>query len=77
MDTVFMYHCLGIRGQGCTRKRYEGGKTILEIRTKEDKLYCPRCKSRHVIKSGSTIRQFKCLLIVAVSHNTGDDRAAA
>ncbi len=58
-----MYHCLGIRKQECTRIRYEGGKIILEIRTREDKLYCPKCKSRHVIKSGSTIRQFKCLLI--------------
>ena len=58
-----MYHCLGIREQECTRTRYEGGKTILEIRTREDKLYCPKCKSRHVIKSGSTIRQFKCVLI--------------
>ena len=56
METSFMYHCLGIREQECTRTRYEGGKTILEIRTREDKLYCPKCKSRHVIKSGSTIR---------------------
>ena len=63
METSFMYHCLGIREQECTRTRYEGGKTILEIRTREDKLYCPKCKSRHVIKSGSTIRQFKCVPI--------------
>ena len=58
-----MYQCLGIWEQECTRTRYEGGKTILEIRTREDKLYCPKCKSRHVIKSGSTIRQFKCVPI--------------
>ena len=58
METSFMYHCLGIREQECTRTRYEGGKTILEIRTREDKLYCPKCKSRHVIKSGSTIHDF-------------------
>lgn len=58
-----MYQCLGIREQECTRTRYEGGAVILEIRTREDKLYCPRCKSHHVIKSGSTIRQFKCVPI--------------
>ena len=56
-----MYHCLGIREQECTRIRYEGGKTIFEIRTKESKLYCPKCKSRHVIRSGSTVRQIKCV----------------
>ncbi len=50
METSFMYHCLGIRGQECTRTRYEGGKTIFDIR-----LYCPKCKNRHEIKSGSTI----------------------
>ena len=54
-----MYHCLGIREQECTRVRYEGGKTIFEIRTREDKLYCAKCGSRHVIKSGSTVRRFR------------------
>jgi len=58
-----MYHCLGIREQECTRTRYEGGKTIFEIRTREDKLYCAKCGSRHVIKNGSTVRQFKCVPI--------------
>ena len=65
METSFMYHCLGIREQECTRIRYEGGKTIFEIRTKESKLYCPKCKSRHVIRSGSTVRQIKCVPIGA------------
>ena len=63
MDISFMYHCLGIREQKRTRVRYEGGKTVIEIRTKESKLYCPKCKSRHVIRSGSTVRQFKCVPI--------------
>ena len=59
MDTSFMYHALGIREQECTRTRYEGGRTIFEIRTREDKLYCARCGSRHVIKSGSSVRRFR------------------
>ena len=58
-----MYHALGVRDQECTRVRYEGGKTIFEIRTREKKLYCAKCKSRHVIKSGSTVRQFRCVPI--------------
>ena len=55
-----MYHALGVRDQECTRVRYEGGKIIFDIRTREEKLYCAKCKSRHVIKSGSTVRQFRC-----------------
>lgn len=58
-----MYHALGIREQECTHTRYEGGRIIFEIRTKEEKLYCARCGSRHVIKSGSTVRRFRCVPI--------------
>ena len=58
-----MYHCLGIWEQECTRTRYEGGKTILEIRTREDSLYCAKCGSRHVIKSGNTLRHLRCVPI--------------
>ena len=65
METSFMYHCLGIREQECTRTRYEGGKTIFEIKTREDKLYCAKCGSRHVIKSGSIVRRFQCVPIGA------------
>ena len=65
METSFMYHCLGIREQECTRTRYEGGKTIFEIKTREDKLYCAKCDSRHVIKSGSIVRRFQCVPIGA------------
>lgn len=65
MDISFMYHALGVRDQECTRVRYEGGKIIFDIRTREEKLYCAKCKSRHVIKSGSTVRQFRCVPIGA------------
>ena len=63
METSFMYQALGIREQECSRVRYEGGKIILAIRTREDKLYCAKCGSRHVIKSGSTVRRFRCVPI--------------
>ena len=61
METSFMYHAFGIREQECTRTRYEGGKIVLEIRTREDELYCAKCGSRHVIKSGSTLRHLRCV----------------
>lgn len=61
METSFMYHAFGIREQECTRTRYEGGKIVLEIRTREDKLYCAKCGSRHVIKSGSALRRLRCV----------------
>ena len=38
METSFMYHCLGLRAQECTCTRYEGGRIIFEIRTRDDKL---------------------------------------
>ena len=63
METSFMYQALGIREQECSRVRYEGGKIILEIGTKEDKLYCAKCGSRHVIRSGSTVRRFRSVPI--------------
>ena len=63
METSFMYQALGIREQECSRVRYEGGKIILTIRTREDKLYCAKCGGRHVIKSGSTVRRFRCVPI--------------
>ncbi len=42
-----------------TRTRHEGERVIFEIRLREDKLYCPKYKSRYVIKSSSIVRQFK------------------
>ena len=61
METSFIYHALGIREQECTRTRYEGGRIIVEIKTKGNKLYCAKCGSRHVTKSGSTVRRFRCV----------------
>ena len=60
-----MYHALGVRDQECTRVRYEGGKIIFEIRTREEKLYCAKCKSHQVIRSGSTVRRFRCVPVGA------------
>ena len=59
MTTSFLYQALGIREQECTRVRYEDNSIILEIQTRKDKLVCPQCKSRHIIRSGSHIRRIR------------------
>lgn len=63
MEASFIYHARGIREQECTRTRYEGGRIIVKIKTKENKLYCAKCGSRHVTKSGSTVRRLRCVPI--------------
>ena len=59
MDTSFLYHAFGVREQECSRVRYEDKSIIFEVQTRSEKLCCPCCKSRHVIRSGSTIRRFR------------------
>lgn len=63
MNASFMYHNLGVREQECTREHYEGGKTILDIRTKKKHLCCPQCGSRHIICSGQTVRDIRSVPI--------------
>lgn len=43
-----MYQALGLRDQECTRTRYEDNMIKLEIKTRDDKLRCAHCGSRHV-----------------------------
>lgn len=63
MNASFMYHNLGIREQECTREEYQGGRTILHIRTKKKHICCPRCGSKHVISSGHTVREIRSVPI--------------
>lgn len=59
MNASFMYHNLGIREQECTREEYQGGRTILHIRSKKKHLFCPICGSKRVICSGQTVRDIR------------------
>ena len=63
MHTSFMYQALGLRDQECTRTRYEDNMIKLEIKTREDKLRCAHCGSRHVVHDGETEREFRCVPI--------------
>jgi transposase len=59
MNTSFMYHAFGIREQECSRVRYEDKSIILEIKTRLDKLRCPCCESKRIIRSGNQLRRFR------------------
>lgn len=61
MNTSFLYQAFGLREQECSRVRYEDNSIILEIQTRADKLRCPCCKSKHIIRSGTTLRRIRCI----------------
>lgn len=59
MNTSFLHHAFGVREQECTRVRYEDKSIIFEIKTRLDKLRCPCCGSKHIIRSGNQLRRFR------------------
>jgi transposase len=63
MSTSLLYHGFGIHGYEYVRTRYEGGQVIFTIRQKRENLRCSVCRSRHVVRKGTTQRQFRSLPI--------------
>lgn len=63
MNTSFLYHAFGVREQECTRICYENSSIILNIQTRSDKLCCPCCGSRHIVKSGVVERDIQTIPI--------------
>lgn len=59
MNTCFLYHAFGVREQECSRVRYEDKSIILEVKTRTDKLRCPFCRSKHIIRLGSVLRRLR------------------
>ena len=59
MNTSFLHHAFGVREQECSRVRYEDKSIILEIQTRLDKLRCPSCGSKHIVRSGNQLRRFR------------------
>ena len=59
MNTSFLHHAFGVREQECSRVRYEDKSIILEIKTRSEKLRCPCCGSKHIIRSGNQLRRFR------------------
>ena len=63
MDVSFMYHGFGLRKVECSRTEYKDNGIVLNVQTREDKLCCPECKSKEIIRNGSSIRRFRCVPI--------------
>ena len=59
MSTSLLYHGFGVVGYDYVRTRYEGRSVIFTIRHKRDKLRCPVCKGRKVMKRGTIKRRFR------------------
>lgn len=61
MNPSCLYYAFGVRHQECTRIEYKSNQNIHYIQTKSEKLCCPECKSRKVIRSGSVYRDIRCV----------------
>lgn len=59
MSTSLLYHAFGVRNYLHTSTRYEGGATIFVAEPNLDKLRCPNCKTRKVVRKGTTVRKFR------------------
>ena len=59
MNPSYLYHAFGVRHQECTKTEYKGNQNIHYIQTKSEKLCCPACKSRKIIRSGSIYRDIR------------------
>ena len=63
MDVSFMYHGFGLRTVECSRTEYKDNGIVLNVQTRDDKLCCPACKSRKIIRNGYSVRRFRCVPI--------------
>lgn len=58
MNHSYLYHAFGVRHQECTKIEYKGNQNIHYIQTRKDKLRCPLCASRNVIRSDVFIETY-------------------
>lgn len=63
MNTSFLYHAFGVREQECSRVRYEENSIIFDLQTRSDKLRCPCCKSKQILRSGFHLRRIRSVPI--------------
>lgn len=59
MNTSLLYHGFGFRHQKFEKIEYKYGKIAVKVKTKEEKLRCPICKSFDIIKRGKYERMFR------------------
>lgn len=58
-----MYHAFGVRTSECTATNYKGKGIILNIQTRDDKLCCPCCKSKNLVRNGFMERDIRSVPI--------------
>ena len=63
MDVSFMYHGFGLRTVECSRTEYKDNGIVLNVQTRDDKLCCPKCRSKIIVRNGYAIRRFRCVPI--------------
>ena len=63
MDVSFMYHGFGLRTVECSQTEYKDNGIVLNVQTRDEKLCCPECKSKKIIRNGYVIRRFRCVPI--------------
>ena len=63
INTSFMYHAFGVRNMECTSITYKGRAIFCNIQTRLDKLCCPKCKSRNIVRNGTVERDIRSVPI--------------
>lgn len=63
MSTSLLYQAFGVKGYEYHKTEYLKGRVIMEVRTVESELRCPRCGSAKVIRRGTVWRLFRTVPI--------------
>ena len=63
MSTSLLYRTFGIRGYQYVATRYEKGRTVFVVKQVRERLCCPECRSRNVLRRGQSVREFRTVPI--------------
>ena len=63
INSSFLFFAFGINGFQCNSFDHKDSQIVLNIQKRMDKMRCPCCKSRHIIRNGYVWRDFKTVPI--------------
>ena len=63
ISSSFLFFAFGIQGFQCNSFGYKDSQIVLNIQKRSDKMCCPHCKSRHIVRNGYVWRDFKTVPI--------------
>lgn len=63
INSSFLYFSFGIEGFQCNSYDYKNSKIVLNIQKRRDKMCCPICQSKHIVRNGHVWRDFKTVPI--------------